>query len=88
MNDAIITTMDRAGRIVLPKPIRGMAGLRPGSTLVIRYRDGRIEIEPQARAVRIVRKGRVAVAMPDDGVEEMLEASTVREALGSLRGDR
>jgi AbrB family looped-hinge helix DNA binding protein len=39
------TTIDRAGRVVIPKPIRDAAGLKPGAALSIEYRDGRIEIE-------------------------------------------
>lgn len=54
-------TIDRAGRIVIPKPIREMARLRPGSPLDVVYRDGRIEIEPQAGKTRLVRKGSVLV---------------------------
>jgi AbrB family looped-hinge helix DNA binding protein len=39
------TTIDGAGRVVIPKPIREAAGLKPGTGLRIDYRDGKIEIE-------------------------------------------
>jgi AbrB family looped-hinge helix DNA binding protein len=56
------TTIDRAGRIVIPKSIREAAGLRPGLSLKIELRDGRVEIEPVAPSVRLVRKGGLLVA--------------------------
>jgi AbrB family looped-hinge helix DNA binding protein len=71
------TTIDRAGRVVIPKPIREVAGLRAGSPLEIEYRDGRIEIEPVAPKTRLVRKGSVlaltAPGAPKMSLEEMNE---------------
>src|SRR2546428_350068 len=37
--------IDRAGRIVVPKPLRQALGLKPGQPLEIRAGDGRLEIE-------------------------------------------
>lgn len=56
------TTMDAAGRLVIPKPIRSAAGLKAGMELEIECRDGKIEIEPAHIPVRLVRKGSVLVA--------------------------
>lgn len=56
------STIDRAGRVVIPKPIREAAGLKPGSPLKIEYRDGRVEIEHKSPKVRLVKKGNVLVA--------------------------
>jgi AbrB family looped-hinge helix DNA binding protein len=56
------TSIDPAGRMVIPKPIREAAGLRPGESLEVTYRDGRIEIEPAAAEVKLVRKGKLLVA--------------------------
>jgi AbrB family looped-hinge helix DNA binding protein len=71
------STIDRAGRVVIPKPIREAAGLEPGSPLKIEYRDGRVEIERKSPKVRIVRKGTVLVASirgaPKMSVEETNE---------------
>ena len=50
------TTIDSAGRLVVPKAIRQEAKLKPGVALEIAFRDGRIEIEPTPRNVQIVRK--------------------------------
>ena len=84
MNSAIISTIDAAGRLVLPKEIRDEAQLEPGMPLSISYHDGRIEIEPAPREVRLVRKGRVLVAVP---VEKgpVLTAKTVQKTLEAVR---
>lgn len=58
------TTMDGAGRLVIPKEIRREARLAPGTPLEIRWRDGRVEIEPAPAAVRLQRRGRLLVAVP------------------------
>jgi AbrB family looped-hinge helix DNA binding protein len=58
------TTMDRAGRLVIPKEIRREAKLVPGVRLEVKWRDGRIEIEPAPAAVRLQRRGRLLVAVP------------------------
>jgi AbrB family looped-hinge helix DNA binding protein len=65
MKSGIITTIDRAGRIVVPKRIRERAGLAPGSRLVVRLRDGCVELEPEPSAVRLERRGGLVVAVPE-----------------------
>lgn len=66
MKDATQTTMDAAGRLVIPKPIRQRAGLKPGQPLDVSLHDGRVEIEPAPVPVRIEKRGRVAVAVPEE----------------------
>ena len=79
MPDPITVSIDRAGRLVIPKEIREAAGIEPGMPLVVTCREGRIEIEPRRRPVRIVRKGRLQVAMAvEDG--EPLSREVVRRA--------
>lgn len=58
------TTMDSAGRLVIPREIRREAALEPGTPLEVRWRDGVIEIEPQPLPVKLERKGRLLVAKP------------------------
>lgn len=58
------TTMDAAGRLVIPKEIRRQAGWPPGTPLDVRWQDGRIEIELVPVPVTLVRKGRFVVAVP------------------------
>jgi len=72
------TTMDRAGRLVIPSDIRREAALEPGTPLEVRWRDGVIEIEPQPLSVRIERQGRLLVAKPARKVAP-LRATTVEQ---------
>src|SRR5437870_6379036 len=58
------TTIDRAGRIVIPAELRRQAGLQPGMQIEIDLRDGRIEIEPAPIRVRLERRGPFLVAVP------------------------
>jgi len=62
MKDATTIAIDRVGRLVIPKEIRDEAGIEPGMALEVRCREGRIEIEPRRRPIRIVKKGRLQVA--------------------------
>jgi len=72
------TTIDSSGRLVIPKEIRRQAGILSGMTLDIRWQNGRIEIEPALAPIRLVRKGRFLVAVPEtEG--ELLTAETVEE---------
>jgi AbrB family looped-hinge helix DNA binding protein len=79
------TTIDHAGRLVVPKRIREEAGILPGSELTIRVADGRIEIEPAPLDVRLVKKGSLTVAVPRDGAVPALTRSDVARTLGGLR---
>jgi AbrB family looped-hinge helix DNA binding protein len=81
------TTIDAAGRLVIPKDIRREAGLTPGTPLEVRLRDGRIEIEPAPLAVKLVRRGRWLVAAPTAPVPTLRE-DTVRRTRDALRTDR
>ena len=84
---AMKTTIDPAGRLVIPKQIRQEAGLRPGMPLDVRWRAGRIEIEPAPLPVKLVRKGRLLVAVPDKDVTQ-LSADTVERTRQALRRER
>jgi AbrB family looped-hinge helix DNA binding protein len=78
------TTIDRAGRLVVPKPIRDAAGIVAGAELEIRVSDGRIEIEPAPLEVRLVKRGRLTVAVPRLPVPALTE-DVVRETVDRLR---
>ena len=81
------TTMDRAGRLVIPKEIRREARLAPGAALEVRWRDGRIEIEPAPAAVRLQRRGRLLVAVPRRKLPK-LAPETVEQTRARLLEDR
>jgi hypothetical protein len=52
--------------------------------LEVAYRDGRIEIEPAPREVRIVTRGKIRVAVPDQASAPLADA-TVTAARDELR---
>jgi AbrB family looped-hinge helix DNA binding protein len=81
------TTIDSAGRLVIPKDVRREAGLRPGMPLEVRWREGRIEIEPEPLAVRLVRRGRLTVAVPSASAPA-LRGETVESTRRKLRRER
>lgn len=81
------TTIDRAGRLVIPKEIRREARLAPGAALEVRWRDGRIEIEPAPAPVRLQRRGRLLVAVPQKELPK-LTPETVEQTRARLLEDR
>jgi AbrB family looped-hinge helix DNA binding protein len=81
------TTIDAAGRLVVPKAIRAQAGIRAGEPLDVTYRDGRIEIEVAPREVRIEKRGPFSVAEPV-GPYEPLRESAVRKTREETRSGR
>lgn len=78
------TTIDSAGRLVIPKPIRDRLGLRGNEQVEITERDGRIEIEPAPTDVELVREGSVLVARPDRALPPLTD-EIVRETLDRVR---
>ena len=78
------TTIDAAGRIVVPKSLRQALNIKPGQTLEIRAGDGRLEIEITATPMTLKRRGKDVVAVPDVGLPT-LTADAVRETLEHIR---
>jgi len=65
------TTIDEAGRLVIPQDILRQAGLQPGTALDVRWHDGRIEIELEPVPATLVRKGRFIVAAPQNATPSL-----------------
>ena len=84
MRNAIKTTVDSSGRLVLPKAVRDEAGIESGMTLRLWVREGKIEIEPEPRDIRIVQKGPLRIAVP---LEEgpLLKEATVETVRREIR---
>ena len=78
------TTIDSAGRIVVPKALRQALGLVAGQTLEIRSSDGRLEIEVAPTPMRLKKRGKGVVAVPDAELP-VLTADAVRETLEHIR---
>ncbi len=81
------TTIDSAGRLVIPMEIRREAGIKPGMALDVRTREGRIEIEPAPLEVTLERRGRLVVAVPRKQVPA-LSTAIVEETCRKLRHER
>lgn len=58
------TTIDKAGRVVIPAAIRSQADLRPGTELEIILDDFSIRLVRAVPGPKIVRKGNRLVARP------------------------
>jgi AbrB family looped-hinge helix DNA binding protein len=77
-------TLDAAGRLVVPKPLRHALGLKPGQALEIRAGDGRLEIEIAPTPMRLRKRGKGLVAVPDAELPP-LTAEQVRDTLERVR---
>jgi len=83
----MISTIDSAGRLVIPREARRQAGLEPGMPLEVRVREGRIEIEPAPLDVKLEKRGRLVVAVPKSATRT-LAADTVQHTRRALRRER
>lgn len=81
------STMDAAGRLVIPKELRREARLVPGMPLEIRWYDGRIEIEPAPLEVTLEKRGRLTVAVAPKATS-MLKAEDVEQVRRQARRER
>jgi AbrB family looped-hinge helix DNA binding protein len=53
----IVLTLDKAGRVVLPKALREQFRLRPGSELEVTDAGDHLRLEPRDRAPTLERRG-------------------------------
>jgi len=58
------TTIDKAGRVVIPAALRARAGLTPGSELEVVLDDTSVRLFRRVSGPRLVRVGRRLVARP------------------------
>lgn len=82
------TSIDKAGRVIIPKTLRLKAELKPGTELDVRYENGRIVLEPSEGRIRIVKRGRFYVAVSDDTLPRMTteDVEELRAAVSRERG--
>lgn len=78
------TTIDSAGRIVVPKALRDELGLSGGQDLEVLARDGRLEIEVVPTEMRLERRGKALVAIPDHELPPLTN-DIVRDTLERVR---
>jgi AbrB family looped-hinge helix DNA binding protein len=67
------TTIDSAGRVVIPKAMRLRLGLHGGESLEVRERDGTIEIRLVATPMDLVDRGEGAVAVPERELPQLTD---------------
>ena len=77
-------TIDGAGRIVVPKPLREALGLKPGQRLEMRAGNGRLEIEIVPTVVTLKKRRKGVVAIPETELPT-LTAEQVRDTLERVR---
>ena len=77
-------TVDKAGRVVLPKPVREELQLAPGDSLELESSEDRIVLRPARGKGRMYKKQGVWVF--DSG--EPLDTETVNRTLRKVREER
>jgi AbrB family looped-hinge helix DNA binding protein len=80
----MVTTIDKAGRIVVPKRLREELKFKPGQKLELSAVDGRLEVEHPTTSVRLEQKGGRLVAVADRPMP-VLTQEMVRETLEQIR---
>lgn len=78
------TTIDAAGRIVVPKSLRDQLGLHGGQDVLVEVRDGRLEIAPAPTDVRLESGTGGVRAVPDRDLPTLTHAQ-VRGTLEQVR---
>jgi AbrB family looped-hinge helix DNA binding protein len=78
------TTIDAAGRLVVPKPLRDELGLESGTELELEARDGALEVSVPAIPMRLERQGNRWMAVTDQPMPA-LTADEVRATLERVR---
>ena len=67
------TTIDKAGRVIIPAAIRDRAGLKPKTELDVTLDDIGIRLVRAAPEPKLVRRGRRLVAKPATRSEDLPE---------------
>lgn len=78
------TTIDAAGRIVVPKPVRDAMGLEAGRVIDVVFTDGRIEIELAPADVHVDTSGGLPRLVPAEKLPPLTDEQ-VRDALEATR---
>ncbi len=81
----MITTIDKAGRIVVPKALRDELSLTAGQELEISVVDGRLEIETPTTPMHLVRDEFGYWVAEADRPMPPLTQEMVREVLEQIR---
>ena len=82
--NAMKATIDSAGRIVVPKALRKVLGLKAGQRPEIPAGDGCLKIEIASTPMKLKKRGKGVVAVPDAKLPA-LTTELVRETLERVR---
>ena len=78
------TTIDAAGRVVIPKVLRDRLGLIGGRAVEVREREGRLEIDALPTPMKLVRRGQMRVAVPGRKLPPLTD-EIVRDTIDRIR---
>lgn len=78
------TTIDAAGRLVVPKRLRDALGFTPGQELELNAVGGKLEVAVPPTAMRLEERGGDLVAATDEPMPT-LTAALVRDTLERVR---
>ncbi len=81
------STIDSAGRVVIPKKVREAARLRPGTRVRFRVEAEGVLVEPEPLSVTFERRGTMVVAVPETPVPT-LSAEEVARTIDEIRESR
>jgi AbrB family looped-hinge helix DNA binding protein len=81
-------TMDKSGRVVIPKEIRKAANLAPDVPLNIRLENGSLVLEPSYPVPQLQYKDGVPVFTLPPGVETKFTNEEVEEVIDLIRFGR
>jgi AbrB family looped-hinge helix DNA binding protein len=80
----MLATIDKAGRIVVPKELREQLKFKPGQKLELSAVDGRLEIEHPTTPIHFEKREGQLVAVADRPMP-VLTQELVRETLEQIR---
>lgn len=78
------STIDSAGRVVIPKPLREAIGLADGGPIEIELVDGALRVAPPTVAKRIEDRGGRATIVPDEDLPPLSD-DVVRDVRDATR---
>jgi AbrB family looped-hinge helix DNA binding protein len=87
MKSARTTSIDQAGRVVIPRDIRREVGFVPGTVLEVRVRNGTVELQPAPAEVDLVWEGGFLVAV-HRGAAPGLTEDLVQQSLEAIHQER
>lgn len=58
------TTIDKAGRVVIPAPVRKRAGLKPGTEIDVLFENGSVQLVRRVPGPKLVRVGKRLISRP------------------------